>query len=56
MTRRKPKKHRRKRILSDGELRAVWMAAEDLRAQRMTASKQPIALKIFAGLVHNSSC
>jgi integrase len=52
MARIKPKQRRRKRILSDTELHAVWQAVEQLRSQAIVStSKNKIALPVFAGLV-----
>jgi integrase len=48
---RKARQNRRKRVLSDIELNAVWHAAEGLRLKDTPKSREPVALKIFAGLV-----
>lgn len=48
---RKAGQGRRKRVLSDIELRAVWRTAEELRLKDIPKSREPVAIKVFAGLV-----
>jgi integrase len=51
MARTKPRQRRRKRVLSDIELRAIWQAAEMMRLQGIPEKKTPIAVGVFASLV-----
>jgi integrase len=51
MGRIKPKKHRRKRVLTDAELQAVWKAADELALRELPQTKEPGAVRIFAWMV-----
>jgi hypothetical protein len=51
MARTKPKQRRRKRVLEDIELRAVWKAAEELRLRDIPQKKTPIAVGVFSWMV-----